>query len=845
VSSLFLGPKGENAASLERHVVALLRDYVHWRKNYFPDDPLLWSTYDTLLASKQHSALDTAVSELAAGMRRNFPFYSPRYLGHQLSDVLMASILGQFVGSLYNPNNVTPEAAPVTADMEIDVAGDLMRLVGFNAPPEPELALSAQKYQYALKNQFGWAHLTSGGTVANIEALWAARSAAYFPIWVRKVAVDNDLDIRVKLPIDHHAADPAAVHDVSITDVDDYQLSRLRVNESVYLLPKLVEAFECALDITTQEASARTDTALTQAKAELPYAKLAAEYPPVILCACTVHYSINKAADLLGIGAQNIVRVPVDSAFRMDMGELRVALEAVIEARKVPVAVIGILGTTEEGAIDPLHELVDLRLDFERSLNTSFWLHCDGAWGGYLRTLVTLTPKERFELVCRRVGRLLGIPYEGSLEDWVESFASRVRVGLDRRLGLGASETPPAHVQNALRGLSEPADDYGARLRCLRSLAAFEREKDTGARGPNVGKRSDGLGGSEWPFALSKTEMSATLSEWHDYLVELLKDTYKPYFEQNRRAVTNELIPDTSHLVRSLLAVSRFDSVTVDPHKMGYINYPCGSIAYRNDRIRHLFTQDAPYITIAGDDRRVVYYPQRMGEVAPDGELKVTTMASAPWTLEGSRPGSATAALWLSHRVLAPDVSGYGHIVAQSLKSARYFYELLGNFNKFSRGQNLGFEFIRLSQARPDTNIVIFALKPSAGRSLWRMNALTRLVYGDFSISSELGEREYSYSQRFFLSRTTMESRAYPYSGLQSVLSDAGIHNPRVQYGKHGLLALRATVMTPYLMVMANNMDKDLLREFMHDLAKSAQKGIVELSRLSPSSEQSGEASLF
>jgi len=54
------------------------------------------------------------ISEMLAGFRRHFPVYSPRYNAHMTADQTIPSILGYFAGMLYNPNNVTPEAAPVT-----------------------------------------------------------------------------------------------------------------------------------------------------------------------------------------------------------------------------------------------------------------------------------------------------------------------------------------------------------------------------------------------------------------------------------------------------------------------------------------------------------------------------------------------------------------------------------------------------------------------------------------------------------------------------------------------------------------------------------------------------------
>ena len=87
-------------------------------------------------------------------------------------------MLGYFAGLLYNPNNVSPEAAPVTVKWEFEVGADILKMVGYNAPP---------KSGETTREEFGWAHVTGGGTVANLEALWIARNVRYFPLSVREV----------------------------------------------------------------------------------------------------------------------------------------------------------------------------------------------------------------------------------------------------------------------------------------------------------------------------------------------------------------------------------------------------------------------------------------------------------------------------------------------------------------------------------------------------------------------------------------------------------------------------------------------------------------------------------
>ena len=48
--------------------------------------------------------------------------------------------------------------------------------------------------------------------------------------------------------------------------------------------------------------------------------------------------------------------------------------------------------------------------------------------------------------------------------------------------------------------------------------------------------------------------------------------------------------------IRHLKAMKNADSVTIDPHKAGYIPYPAGSLCYRDGRLRYLVTWSAQYV---------------------------------------------------------------------------------------------------------------------------------------------------------------------------------------------------------------------------------------------------------
>lgn len=87
------------------------------------------------------------------------------------------------------------------------------------------------------------------------------------------------------------------------------------------------------------------------------------------------HSSAEKAAIALGLGEENVRRVPVDAEFRMDVGDLR---EMVAEDRQQgfrPMAAIATVGTTSTASVDPVPEIAKLCRE------NRMWLHIDGAYG--------------------------------------------------------------------------------------------------------------------------------------------------------------------------------------------------------------------------------------------------------------------------------------------------------------------------------------------------------------------------------------------------------------------------------------------------------------------------------
>lgn len=88
------------------------------------------------------------------------------------------------------------------------------------------------------------------------------------------------------------------------------------------------------------------------------------------------HYSLSKAADVLGIGRDNLIPISVNGEHKVLVDEMRAKAQSLAENGIKVMAIVGVAGTTETGNVDPLEHLADLASE----LNCHF--HVDAAWGG-------------------------------------------------------------------------------------------------------------------------------------------------------------------------------------------------------------------------------------------------------------------------------------------------------------------------------------------------------------------------------------------------------------------------------------------------------------------------------
>lgn len=708
MTAWFLGPKSEHSNLWQESFQYIFQDYVNWRRNYFPTDPVVVTRerrrdhYDWV--DRLNGELDATLANLKA----HFPFYSPRYAAHMLSEQTLPSVLGYFAGMLYNPNNVTDEAAPVTVKLELEVGKMIAEMLGFN----PTNA---------------WTHICSGGTIANLEALWIARIVQFVPFMIQEYCAAKKLSFIVKMPNGQ---------EVDIGTVPAPVLVNLRPATAAFMLRKFIRA-----SLPDEPSESRIDGLLKSLNASMSNSKYNVSNAgfanvcntigkrPVLFVSATAHYSIKKAANVLGYGESAVVRLPTDSRFRVDVDTLRDAVYSLHDDQYIA-AVIGIVGTTEEGAVDPIHEIKSLRDNLERDCNRSFWLHIDAAWGGYIRTL-----------------------FRGH------------------------------------EGITHPPGN-------LNALCA-EFEKAIGAR-EDLDRQVNGRDVNAYPAGMHKSSIA-----WNDFQV------YK-----------------------SFLAMADADSVTIDPHKMGYVPYPAGMISFRHGVVTELVEQKAQYISNTSSG---------IGAARILGD-PTSVKAVGPYILEGSKPGAAATACWLAHKTIPLTNSGHGKIVKTTLLNTqrlnRYLREHKNAFKTIDKElfdsespRPFCFEVL----AWPDTNVVIFVAVPTAWQQGSRMqrlpcplsflNKLNEGIYGLLSLGVE-GSTKLPYGQRFFVSRTRFEHDQYTDDSLRELLERLDVQ-PQ-EYKGEGLFVLRSTVMNPFYFA-AREVGQDYLFELVKELHVAARTVIMDL----------------
>lgn len=94
-----------------------------------------------------------------------------------------------------------------------------------------------------------------------------------------------------------------------------------------------------------------------------------------------------KAMDILGLGYDNLIALPIDEEFKTDIAKTRHIVLRLIEQGEPILGIIGVLGSSTYGSIDKLKPLFELREECEKQHNNSFYIHIDASQLGYMKSL--------------------------------------------------------------------------------------------------------------------------------------------------------------------------------------------------------------------------------------------------------------------------------------------------------------------------------------------------------------------------------------------------------------------------------------------------------------------------
>ncbi|GGY11567.1 pyridoxal phosphate-dependent decarboxylase family protein [Paludibacterium paludis] len=557
VDALFLGPKSENRVFFQEMMDYALREHMHWRADFHPEDAPLVTPVDQHMPDFRNTLYRTEgiLRQLSSKLKTtSVPWFSPRYLGHMNADTLMVSNIAYVMTMLYNPNNCAHEASPTTTELEVEVGRDLCTMFGYHPNKS-------------------WGHITSGGTVANYEGVWVARNLKTVPLAMAQHPKARDLvagfSERELLNMS-----PAAILD--LTD----ELKKRGIFEEVRSL---------------------TARGVGVKKGQLGK----------FLVPMSKHYSWMKAMDVLGIGQENIVPLPVDEHYRTDVAKMREITFRLIEEGTPILGMVSVVGSTEEGSIDHVDEVIRLREECEERYGASFYIHVDAAYGGYVRAMF-LDEENRF------------MEYD--------ELVKRYR----------AEDIIPAGVA--------------------------------------------------WPK----------------------REVYEGF-----------------------KAMAEVDSITVDPHKVGYVQYAAGAVCMKDKRIVDLISYHAAYVF------------EECGDDAAE-DKKVVLGASI---MEGSKAGATAAAVWAAHRLVPLNIAGYGMVIARGIVTADWFHAKLASAEPFVVGHR---KFDVRPVMHPDFHMVDFTFKEIGNDCLEDHNRLNKRMYEICSYASGR-----TYTNDFLTSSTSLASHEY------------------------------------------------------------------------------------
>jgi hypothetical protein len=166
-------------------------------------------------------------------------------------------------------------------------------------------------------------------------------------------------------------------------------------------------------------------------------------------------------------------------------------------------------------------------------------------------------------------------------------------------------------------------------------------------------------------------------------------------------------------------ALEEVDSITIDPHKQGYLPYPSGAYVCRDMDMLNFIGQKASYLYDLKDDRRAKNRKQPWENLGQ-------------FIMEGSKPGATAAAAYVTHRLIPLNCQFFGRLVECSIRARERLSSLLETLGKRLAGK------VRLHiPFPPDSNILCFGLNREGNGNLALMNHFARGIFDQLKIDRD------------------------------------------------------------------------------------------------------------
>ena len=260
---------------------------------------------------------------------------------------------------------------------------------------------------------------------------------------------------------------------------------------------------------------------------------------------------------------------------------------------------------------------------------------------------------------------------------------------------------------------------------------------------------------------------------WGGYLATLFRNEDGSLRSRDEVAEDYMQFP-TPAVHAAFAALGGTDSVTVDPHKLGYLPYGSGAFICRDHRAMALLAERADYVFHAGTPKDYLTRYRSLGQFIP----------------EGSKPGAAAAAVYVTHRVLPLDHVHFGRLPRATVRAAETFH---------ARAQAFALEMADCVQLlvpfAPDSNLVCLALNPRDNTSVATANAFVRELHDILRCDP----RQPLQTKEFFGSVTTLRPDMLGLEQTARIFGSLGLDTSNLDPQEDRLLILRHTLMNPYL----------------------------------------------